>query len=167
MVEKQIGYYKLHRRLFQYGEFFRIETTAKNQRVWGVTTPNRDEMLVLLFQEHALASPPEDILRIPIADPNQLYDVTVRLEFIDIRSFGTLINKFSPIKLRNDGALQRLVSEKIALQNEVEFYTVGGDVLAYHGIRLNPQFGGEGFDEETRVMGDFSSRIYHIKGQPR
>ncbi len=167
MVEKQIAYYKLHRQLFQYGEFFRIEPTGKNQTVWGVTTPNRDEMLVLLFQEHAMASPPEDILRIPFADPNQLYDVTVRLEFIDIRTFGTLINKFSPIKLRNEGALQRLVSEKIALQNEVEFYTVGGDVLAYHGIRLNPQFAGEGFDEETRVMGDFSSRIYHIKGQPR
>jgi alpha-galactosidase len=165
IIEKQVAYYKLHRKLFQYGEFFRIEPTGKNQTVWALATPERDEMLVLLFQEHAMVSPAEDILRVPFADPKQLYNVTVRLEFIDIRTFGTLLNKFSPIKLRNDGALQKMVSEKMALPNEVEFYAVGGDVLAYHGIRLNQKFAGEGFDEETRVMGDFSCRIYHIKGQ--
>lgn len=155
IIEKQVAYYKLHRKLFQYGEFFRIEPTGKNQTIWGVTTPERDEMLILLFQKHTKMSPTEDILKVPFANPKQLYSVTVRLEFIDIRTFGTLLNKNSPLKLRNDGVLQ----------NEVEFYTVGGDVLAYHGIRLNQQFAGEGFDEQTRVMGDFACRIYHIKGQ--
>ena len=120
-------------------------------------------MLVLLFQEHAMVSPAEDILRVPFADPKQLYNVTVRLEFIDIRTFGTLLNKFSPIKLRNDGALQKMVSEKMALPNEVEFYTVG-DVLAYTASGSIKSLPVRGLMKRL-VMGDFSCRIYHIKGQ--
>ena len=30
--EKQVAYYKLHRKLFQYGEFFRIEPTGKTKQ---------------------------------------------------------------------------------------------------------------------------------------
>jgi len=45
----------------------------------------------------------------------------------------------------------------------LEYYIVPGDVLAYGGIKLNQQFTGTGYDKETRVLGDFGSRIYHIK----
>ncbi len=164
-IERQIAFYKSHRALFQYGEFFRLEPTGANRTLWAVTNRDRTEMLVLLFQQHAHTSAPQDILKVPIVDVTKVYTVAPRLEYIDIRSFGTLLNKYSPIKIKNDGALQRIVSEKIALENEVEFYTVGGDLLAYHGIVLNQQFTGEGYDQETRVMGDFSGRLYHIKAK--
>jgi alpha-galactosidase len=69
----------------------------------------------------------------------------------------------SPIRIKNDGNLQRLVDETVHLENELEYYIVNGDVLAYRGIVLNQQFGGTGYDKETRVLGDFGSRIYHLK----
>ena len=109
------------------------------------------------------ANPPADILCIPIADPDLTYAVTPRKERIDLKAFGSLVNTISPIRLKNDGTLQRLVSETVRLDNELEYYIVPGDILAYHGIHLNQQFGGTGYDKETRVIGDFGSRIYHLK----
>jgi alpha-galactosidase len=164
-VRQQIAFYKVHRSLLQYGEFFRIEPIAKgnNQASWVVATPDRSEMLVLFFQTLNEPNPPADILRIPIADPEANYAVTPRRERMDIKLFGSLVNTISPIRLKNDGTLQRLVSETVHLDNELEYYIVGGDVLAYHGIVMNQQFGGTGYDKETRVVGDFGSRIYHLK----
>ena len=164
-VRQQIAFYKVHRSLLQYGEFFRIEPIANgnNQASWVVATPDRSEMLVLFFQTLNEPNPHADILRIPIADPEANYAVTPRKERMDIKVFGSLMNTISPIRLKNDGTLQRLVSETVHLDNELEYYIVGGDVLAYHGIVMNQQFGGTGFDKETRVLGDFGSRIYHLK----
>ncbi len=164
-IRQQIAFYKLHRSLFQYGEFFRIEPIASdgNRGIWVASTPDRSEMLVLFFQALNEANPPADILCIPIADPDLTYAVTPRKERIDLKAFGSLVNTISPIRLKNDGTLQRLVSETVRLDNELEYYIVPGDILAYHGIHLNQQFGGTGYDKETRVIGDFGSRIYHLK----
>ncbi|WP_422480232.1 alpha-galactosidase [Pleomorphochaeta sp. DL1XJH-081] len=164
VIRNQIAFYKVHRSLLQYGEFFRFKTIAdNNQAIWVVSAPDRTEMLALFFQTLNIPNPPTDILRIPIADPDLTYAVTPRRERIDLKSFGTLVNMVSPIRIKNDGNLQRLVDETVHLENELEYYIVNGDVLAYRGIVLNQQFGGTGYDKETRVLGDFGSRIYHLK----
>lgn len=164
VIRNQIAFYKVHRSLLQYGEFFRFKTIAdNNQAIWVVSAPDRTEMLALFFQTLNIPNPPIDILRIPIADPDLTYAVTPRRERIDLKSFGTLVNMVSPIRIKNDGNLQRLVDETVHLENELEYYIVNGDVLAYRGIVLNQQFGGTGYDKETRVLGDFGSRIYHLK----
>lgn len=164
VVRNQIAFYKIYRSLLQYGEFFRIKPIAMhNQALWVVTTPDRTEMLALFFQTINTPNPPIDILRIPIADPDISYAVTPRRERIDLKAFGSLVNMVSPIRIKNDGTLQRIVDETVHLENELEYYIVNGDVLAYHGIVLNQQFGGTGYDKETRVIGDFGSRIYHLK----
>ena len=164
IIRNQISFYKTHRSLLQYGEFHRIRPIAHHRKaIWLVTSPDRSEMLVLFFQTLNTANPPADLLRIPLADPDLTYAVTPRREFVDIRSFGSLVNMISPIRIRNDGTLQRIVEETVHLESELEYYIVGGDVLAYHGIMLNQQFGGTGYDKETRVLGDFGSRIYHVK----
>lgn len=165
-LRQQIEFYKVHRSLLQYGEFFRIEPMGKNpagRALWVVASPDRTEMLALFFQTLNTPNPGTDILRIPIADPEATYAVAPRKERIDIKMFGSLVNMISPVRLKNDGTLQRLVSETARLDNELEYYIVPGDMLAYAGIRLNQQFGGTGYDRETRVVGDFGSRIYHLK----
>ena len=59
--------------------------------------------------------------------------------------------------------LRRLKTDKnIMLKASEEMCIVSGDVLAYSGLRLNPQFSGTGFNSETRVLGDFGSKMYHI-----
>ena len=168
IVRSQIEFYKIHRSLLQYGDLFRLKSIGDDgQAIWAVSNPDRTEMLVLFFQTLTKANPPTDILRVSIADPDLTYAVTPRRERVDIRSFGSLVNMISPIRIKNDGTLQRIVEETVHLESELEYYIVGGDVLAYHGIVLNQQFGGTGYDKETRVIGDFGSRIYHIKALKR
>ena len=169
LVKQQIAFYKLPRSLFQYGEFHRIEPIEGDgdRAVWVVSTPDKREMLVLFFQRLNIANPPHDILRIPIADVEATYALTPRKERVDVKTFGSLVNTISPVRIKNDGTLQRLVSETVRLDSELEYYIVPGDILAFHGIHLNQQFGGTGYDRETRVLGDFGSRIYHLKALRR
>ncbi len=163
-VKNQIAFYKLHRSIFQYGEFFRVSKASEcNNAVWVATNPDRSEMLVLWAQTLNTANPGADILRIPMANPGYDYEVLPRKEKINIKVFGDLINQVSSVQMKNDGLLQQIVSQKYSLDNEVEHYFVAGDMLAYAGIKLNQQFGGTGFDSQTRVLGDFGSRLYVIK----
>lgn len=164
IIRNQIAFYKVHRSLLQYGDFFRIRNASShNQSIWAVANPDRTELLVLFFQKLNTPNGAADLLRIPIVDPDLTYAVTPRREFVDVKSFGSLVNMISPVRIKNDGTLQRIVEETVHLESELEYYIVTGDVLAYHGIVLNQQFGGTGYDKETRVIGDFGSRIYHVK----
>ena len=46
---------------------------------------------------------------------------------------------------------------------EIEKTEDYGDELMYSGLRPAHQFIGTGYTEETRLVGDFGSRIYYIK----
>ena len=49
------------------------------------------------------------------------------------------------------------------MDGETEDYTVSGALLNNAGIKLKQAFGGTGFDDETRLFKDFSSRMYFIE----
>ncbi|MBR6003267.1 MAG: GH36 C-terminal domain-containing protein, partial [Lachnospiraceae bacterium] len=49
------------------------------------------------------------------------------------------------------------------MDGETEEYTVSGALLNNAGIKLKQAFGGTGFDDETRLFKDFSSRMYFIE----
>jgi len=164
-VKEQIAFYKAHRTILQYGEFFRIVSASgdSNEVVWVAATPDRSEMLVLWAQKLNQPNPGCDILKVPVANPSYDYEVIPRKQKVSIKTFGDLINRNSPVKMKNDGFIQQLVSQKYSLDSEIEHYFVPGDMLAYGGIRLSQQFGGTGFDAQTRVLGDFGSRLYYIR----
>jgi alpha-galactosidase len=120
-------------------------------------------MLVLYFQTLNTPNGKSDLLRIPTVDTDAIYAVTPRKERINLKMFGDLINRISPIRMKDGSVVDRVVTSSVALDSELEYYIVPGDLLAYAGIKLNQQFTGTGYDKETRVLGDFGSRIYHIK----
>ena len=164
-IKKHIEFYKQYRTLFQYGEFFKIESISENSNraIWAVANYDRTEILVLYYQVLQEANGENELLRIPIADSSLTYRVTPRNQRIDISTFGSLINMVSPVHIKSGGNVEKVVQSNIQLDSEVEYYIVGGDVLAYRGISLSQQFGGTGYDKETRVIGDFGSRLYYIQ----
>ena len=164
-IEEHISFYKQYRTLFQYGEFFKIESIYENtnRAIWAIANYDRTEILILYFQALNEANGENELLRIPIADSSLTYRVTPRNHKIDISTFGSLINMISPVHIKSGGNLEKMVQKNILLDSEMEYYIVGGDVLAYRGISLNQQFGGTGYDKETRVIGDFGSRLYYIQ----
>ncbi len=164
-IKEHINFYKQYRTLFQYGEFFRIESMydASNRSIWAIASYDRTEMLILYFQVLQDANGMNELLRIPIADTSLTYRVSPRHQKIDISTFGSLIKLVSPVTIKSGGSVEKIVESNFQLDSEIEYYIVNGDVLAYRGISLNQQFGGTGYDKETRVIGDFGSRIYYIQ----
>ncbi len=164
-ISKHIAFYKQFRTLFQFGEFFKIESIHEgtNRVLWAIANYDRTEMIILYFQVLQEANGESDILRVPIADPTLSYRVTPREQHIDISLFGSLVNMISPVHIKSGGNLEKVVNTFVQLDSEIEYYIVPGDMLAYRGISLNQQFGGTGYDKETRVLGDFGSRLYYIQ----
>ena len=84
-------------------------------------------------------------------------------EKINIRTFGDLINTASPIHIKNDSVMQRLLARFYKMPGEKEeFYLSGGEAM-HSGIRLKQAFGGVGCNEKIRLFVDFSSRLYYME----
>ena len=160
-VEEQIAYYKRHRALFQYGRFYRLPSEPNRVR-WAVSNSDFSEMMVLDFQILNQPDIGQEVLRVPFARPDFDYVVKAKEQKISLGQFGSLINMVSPVHVKTDGKLHKVIDNNITLKNPDEYQIVSGDVLAYGGIRLCPQFSGTGFSSGTRVLGDFGSIIYHI-----
>jgi alpha-galactosidase len=160
-IKAQIEFYKDNRPLLQYGQFLRIESDP-NRYICAVANKDRSEMIVLDFQKLNTPNGPSQVLRIPFANPDYTYAVVPRTQKIPVKKFGTLINMISPVKVSEKSKMKTVIADKIYLKNEIEHYLVPGDMLAYAGIKLFQEFGGTGFNDCTRVMGDFDSRLYYI-----
>ena len=119
-------------------------------------------MLVLWFQTFNPANAKKDILYVPEADEDAVYDVFPRQQRIPLSVFGNLVKQVSGVQEGNKNT-QRIAAENVSVPGEIEHYTVSGGVLKYAGIKLNQQFSGTGNDSETRILGDFGSRIYIIR----
>ena len=162
IIKGQIEFYKKHRALLQFGRFYRLSEGEDNRVRWVVANTDFSEMLVLDFQILNQSNISQEILRIPFARPEFDYAVETRPQKIPISQFGSLINLISPVQVKADGSLRKIIDKNVMLNSESERRVVSGDVLAYSGIRLSPQYSGTGFSLDTRVLGDFGSRIYHI-----
>lgn len=168
-VANQIAYYKRHRALLQYGRFFRLsegleskEGEESNRVRWVVANTDFSEMIVLDFQILNQANVGPEILRIPFARPDFDYEIKARDQKVPLEQFGSLINMVSPVRVKSNSTVKKALDKNIMLKASDEMCIVSGDVLAYSGLRLNPQFSGTGFNSETRVLGDFGSKMYHI-----
>jgi len=164
-IKTQISFYKGHRSLLQYGTFTRVKmaNSSSNQVIWSVASKDRSELLVLFAQKLNQSNPGSDKLKIEAVDLKATYEIFPRQQKIDIRTFGDLINRISPVAITDGGIAQNTLSKALSLDSEIEHYRVSGELLAHAGIMLNQQFGGTGYDGETRVLGDFGSRIYICK----
>ena len=161
-VKDQIAFYKRYRALLQYGRFFRLSDEGANRTRWMVANNDFSEMIVLDFQTLNQSNTGPEVLRIPYARAEFDYELTSRIQKVPISDFGSLINMVSPVMLKADSNLKRIIDDKVMLSSSDEHCIVSGDVLAFSGVRLNPQFSGAGFAQDVRVLGDFGSRLYHI-----
>ena len=162
IIKNQTAFYKEHRQLLQFGRFNRVKD-AQNTRIWQITSEDKKEAICLLYRELSEPNISRDRLFAVGLDADAMYRVTVRPAKISIKEFGNLINHVSPVKIKEDGIIQAAISSAYSMDNEKEEYLVSGALLMNAGIKLNSRFSGTGMGDGTRVMGDFSSRLYTIK----
>ncbi len=161
IISKQISFYKENRDLLQNGMFSRVYE-SDNNTIWQVTDERKEHAIALLYKRTAEPNQSYDILYAADLDEDALYRVRVRNIKVKVKTFGNLINQISPVYIKEDGIVQALIGKAYAMDGETEEYTVSGATLMYAGIRLAGRFIGTGLNEGTRVMGDYSSRLYSI-----
>lgn len=163
-MKAQVEYYKAHRMLLQYGDFIRIRTPFESNRpLLMIVDENKKEAVAGFFQINAEPVHTQDILRLCNLDDSLMYKVTGRKQYICIKTFGSLVKHVMPVKLSGDGIPFSLIAKRYMFAMTDEEYRAGGDMLNYAGIKLKQQFGSTGYTQDIRVLGDFGSRLYHIK----
>lgn len=162
IIQRQVEWYKQHRTLLQFGTL-RKHQTQNGNIVWTVQNEQATEMMVLLYQPLQAPNTASDILKLVGLNDEALYTIHSRKQAISIKQFGSLVNQVSPISISEGGVLQSVIDKVYTLESEEEEYLAYGDLLQYAGIKLKQQFVATGYTNDTRVMGDFSSRLYYVQ----
>ena len=167
-VAAQIAYYKAHRRLLQYGRFVRLRAPfGQNGCEWMVISPDGGEAMVGEYLRLLVPHSEKPPLRLALLDPGALYEMETRPQVVDVRTFGGLINHILPVRVNAGGHLMHAVADRYMLPCETERSTAYGDLLMYAGVRQKQAFTGTGYNENVRLMPDFSSRMYYLRRADR
>lgn len=163
-VKKQIAFYKEHRRLLQFGEFYRIGNPFKeNTCAWQVVSPDRAESMLGCFIDRLTPNSGPDRLAFTGLDSEKVYRFTARQQLLNLRTFGEIINTPLPRKFdMEDGKVYNLLTDHIRLHSEKEEYTLPGAALLYAGLVPCQMFVLSGYNGKTRVLTDTDSRVYYL-----
>lgn len=135
VVRRQVAYYKRHRKLFQYGTFYRVDAPLdKKKTIWTVVSPDRTEAVAGWYQVLEQPTYGEDMLKTLGLNPEWDYIVDGREQECMVFGNGKPLCE--------------------------EHYEAGGDMLNYRGIKLKQQSPSGG---GLRQFSDFGSRTYAIK----
>lgn len=161
VIKNQIAFYKTHRYLLQFGQFFRHESPfEKNVFSWSVVAEDKKTFVLGYYQK--LQKPCMGLERIRLYGLNDahFYSVHSRAQYHNIAVFGELINPYIPISVKEGGLLQNLINNRYLYPLESQTFNQNGEVLMQIGLTLYAQFTGTGINSETRFIGDFGSRLY-------
>lgn len=164
VIKKQIIFYKEHRELLQFGDFYRIVDPSTGEiTFWMVVSEDKSEALCGYYQKNASPNCASEYYPLLGLDKDKNYKVENRPQYIDIRQFGQLINMVSPVEMKEDGVLHKIVSDNYMYEIEKTSFSAGGDQLMYRGLMPTQQFFGTGIDDKIAFMGDFGSRMFILK----
>ena len=161
-IKKQIAFYKEHRALLQYGRFRRVPYYKKNKVLWQCTDGSGDNAISGFFQTLTEAAESSDRLTVKGLQPETMYQVQTKEQYLYIRRFGNLIKHVAPVDLDPNGFVLRTVNKRFTMNDAVEKYTVPGQALET-GIWINNQFIGTGYNGDLRLLGDFGSQLYVVR----
>ncbi|NLT14885.1 MAG: alpha-galactosidase, partial [Clostridiales bacterium] len=157
-VAEQIGFYKEHRRAFQFGTFSRVGTHKANTVIWQSTAADGKIALTGFFQTLAPAAESGDRLTVTGLREG-MYKVRSRPQRLYIKRFGGLVNHILPVKLKPGGLILHTANKLYSLQNGAQEYLCS-DAALRAGIPLTNQFSGTGYNKNIRLLGDFGSELY-------
>lgn len=162
-IKEQVKFYKKHRKLFQFGDFYQFSfMEEKNYSEWMVLSNDKKEAIIGYFI--GLQRLTNGVTKLIGQDfiEEAIYDVKVRKQNHNIKAFGGLINMVLPVRLNENGTIINMISKYKDMPAENEEYIVDGKMLNSGSIKLKQEWTGTGFDDSVRLLGDFGSRLYCI-----
>jgi len=162
-VTEQIKWYKEHRKLMQFGKFYRGDNNPKLMAEWTIVSEDKSEASSMLMQGLTAPNTHTNILYPSGLVEDTKYTIVGRDIRFDVREFGGLINYISPVHVKQDGALHNLISKFVHMDAEKESHEMYGDAMMYAGVHLKSAFAAGGYNDQMRYWPDFASRIYYFK----
>ena len=163
-VLAQIEFYKEHRKLILEGDFYQLKDIKEDGiALWLVVSKDKREAILGYYNSLQKMNPSIDEIKLVGLDEALNYKFIVRHQEHNLHMFGGLINQILPFKVNERGFIVNTVCKYKTMPGEKEEYTLSGAALLNGALKLNQQWMGTGFNENIRALGDFGSRLYHIK----
>ncbi len=160
-IKEQISFYKKYRKVLQFGQYYLVqERSGSSDLILQAYTEKTS--IVGYFRSIDEISFKEERLFAYNLNPESFYEYENRIEHIPLEKFGNLVNYISPIHLKEDGMLFSLVSRFKDMLSEHDHGFASGNTILSMGPCLAQEWTGSGYNENIRLMGDFSSRLYVI-----
>ena len=153
-IKAQIEFYKAHRRLFQFGQFYRLKN-GWQVSLEGITAAG-------VFHTLVEPAPGYEQLRLKGLEKGKRYHLRTRAQKIRVGQFAHLMKHVVPVNIDPNGMILRTADKVYGLEDGADGYRVSGAALTA-GIRLSPLFRGTGYDKNQRTQGDFGSNVYLIE----
>ncbi|MBQ8029147.1 MAG: alpha-galactosidase [Clostridia bacterium] len=165
-IKEQMKFYKQHRWLLQYGNFYRIGDFFKDEvSKWQISAFDFSESMMGYFTDRTSPNNGNDLIRFVGLDENKDYSLTSRLQLLSLRNFDSLIETVMPKQIDvEEGKFFEWICNTIKLHTEKENYEcVGGDALMFAGFKPHQHFALSGFKPGvSRMLLDTDSRMYYI-----
>lgn len=153
-VAEQIAFYKENRKLFQFGEFSRLENG------WQVNLGEKSAAVV--FRGLVESAPPYELLRLKGLKSDASYNFESRHNRLRVGQFGSLVKYIAPVDLHPDGVVLRTADKLLTIPDGHQQAKLSGAALMA-GTPLLPLFRGTGYDTNQRTFNDFGSELYIIE----
>lgn len=168
LLKEQIAIYKKYRDVIFDGDYYRLSNGEETEfgncvYEWICVSKDKTKALAFTMQDKAVANQPNAWLRVTGLDDNKKYHFFNMSNKYEIKHFGDLINTVSPIHIKPDSAIHRVIGKLKKMDGEVEDMVVSGSLLNNCGIRLHQNYAGTGYDGDVRFYQDFASRLFFIE----
>ena len=158
-IRQQIAFYKANRRLFQFGKLYRCPS-PEGERMTMVVSPDGSCAAGVHFVALNKANPAQAPLYCRGLAPEKIYHLSNRLTEVRMKDFGSLVNYMAPIRIRAGSLVEKVADQVVKLPPDSVDLTASGASFCAAGFYPVQPFGGTGFNEGTRLMKDFDSRLY-------
>ena len=155
--------------MLQKGTFYRGRTfdgaADGNVTEWTCVSEDRTKAVGFIMQKLASPNAQYECYHAKGLDADEKYHFYNRALKYDVREFGDLVNTVSPIHIRQDSLMHRVVAKLVKMDGETENVRAYGDTLMYGGVRLKQAFAATGYNGEVRHFPDFASRLYFMEAE--
>ncbi len=159
-AKKDMAFYKAHRKTFQFGRFQRLGR-QNGMETW-VALGEKEAMAARFLMDNEAAAP-ADVLRVPGLDPDRTYAVERQTKGVRVGPLASLLKHVAPVSLKKGGFVIRTIDKFFMLPDGEATFTATGQALN-EGVPLNTRFIGTGYNKDIRMLSDFGSELYYIKG---
>ena len=154
-ITNQVEFYKKNRELFQFGDYYRLPEDG-----YIIVSKDKTKAVAFVVQKDARPNNDYKCLKTIGLDDEKIYNMVGRVVPHSIKEFGSLINMFTPVHVKQDGIVHGIIDKFMDINGEEQKATALGAAFNGHGVALNSAFCGTGNNDGTRIMRTGDTRLY-------